>query len=151
MDNFNLGAFHILFGEKYHIESLFPLVSIKKIISASTTTSISLSSKILNTPSFLGDININIKDPLADLLYVYFTINNQRIPQPLIETEIYGYDLKENENFITLNKLLSEKPRLEMSLINNNAYALDITIELYLIKIQLKSKKECLLKVNQKE
>lgn len=140
MDNFNLEAFHVLYGNRYCIETVFPLVSIKKTITASTTTSISLLTKILNTPSFLGDININIKDPLAEVLYTYFTIDNERIPQALIEGELYGYDLKENENFITINRLLSEKPKLEISIVNGNEYDVDISIEIYLIKIQLRSK-----------
>ncbi len=138
VDNFNLEAFQVLYECKYDIETVFPLVSIKKTITASTTTKISLLTEILNTPSFLGDININVKDPLAQVLYAYFTIDNERIPQALIENELYGYDLKENENFITINRLLSEKPNLEISLVNSNSYDIDIVIELYLIKIRLK-------------
>lgn len=139
MDNFNLEAFHILYGNRYCIETIFPLVSIEKKIDKLTTTTISLLTKILNTPSFLGDININVKDPLAEILYVYFTIDNERIPQPLIEKELYGYDLKENENFITINRLLSEKPNLKISFVNSNKYNINLIIEIYLIKIQLRS------------
>jgi len=138
MDNFNLEAFNIIYGCQYRIEILFPLVSIKKTITALTTTEISLFTKILNTPSFLGDVNINVKDPLADILYVYFTIDNERVPQPLIESELYGYDLKENENFITINKLVSEKPNLKISFVNSNTYDINIIIEIYLTKLQLK-------------
>jgi len=137
--NFNLGAFNILYGCQYNIETVFPLVSIKKTIIASITTEISLLSEILNTPSFLGDININVKDPLAEILYTYFIIDNERIPQALIEGELYGYDLKENENFITINRRLSEKPNLKISIVNNNNYDVSIIIELYLTKLQLKS------------
>lgn len=139
MDNFNLEAFHVLYGNRYCIETVFPLVSIKKTITASITTDISLLSEILNTPSFLGDINISVKDPIAEVLYAYFTIDNERIPQPLIKEELYGYDLKENENFITINRLLSEKPNLKISIVNANEYNVSVVIEIYLIKIQLKS------------
>lgn len=139
MDNFNLEAFEIMYRCQYNIETVFPLVSIKKTITASITTEIELLTEILNTPSFLGDININVKDPLAEIFYVYFTIDNERIPQALIEGELYGYDLKENENFITINRLLSEKPNLKVSIVNDNDYDVSVIIELYLIKIQLKS------------
>lgn len=140
VDNFNLEAFHVLYGNRYCIETIFPLASRSKVIVKSTTTTISLLTKILNTPSFLGDININIKNPLAEILYVYFTIDNERIPQPLIKGELYGYDLKENENFITINRLLSEKPNLKISFVNDNDYNINLSIELYLIKIQIRSK-----------
>ncbi|UPO70969.1 hypothetical protein QKV40_gp15 [Varidnaviria sp.] len=140
MGNFNLGAFHILYGNKYCIETLLSLVSIKKTILESTTTPIDLLTEILNTPSFLGDININVKDPLAEVLYAYFTIDNERIPQALIREELYGFDLKENENFITINRLVSEKPNLKISIVNDNVYDINIIIEIYLTKIQLRSK-----------
>lgn len=137
--NFNLDAFNVLYPCKYNIETVFPLVSIKKTIIKSTTTEIELLTEILNTPSFLGDININVKDPLAEILYAYFTIDNERIPQALIEGELYGYDLKENENFITINRLLSEKPNLQISIVNDNDYDVSVIIEVYLTKLQLKS------------
>ncbi|DAZ90949.1 TPA_asm: hypothetical protein ES702_05912 [Lokiarchaeia virus SkuldV3] len=140
MGNFNLGAFHILYGNTYCIENLLSLVSIKKTIIASTETTISLLTEILNTPSFLGDININIKAPIAEILYTYFIIDNERIPQPLVKGELYGFDLKENENFITINRLLSEKPNLKINFVNSNSYDIDIVIEIYLTKIRLRSK-----------
>ena len=138
--NFNLGAFNILYGYQYDIIEIFPLISVKKPITSQDTTTIALNTDLLTNPSFLGTINIIVKNPLVDPIYAYFTVDNKRIPQALIKGQLYGFALKELNNSITMNVLLSEKPKLEIHITNPHAYSINVFIEIYLTKIKLKEK-----------
>lgn len=140
MDNYNLEAFHILYGERYCIESLFPIATKRKLLFALTVNTISLNTKVLNTPSFLGNIKITVKSPSVIGILTNIVIDNKRLPQPLIKGELGEYSLNENENFITINKILSENPSLKIIFNNEEVYPVYIVIELYLTKIQLRNK-----------
>lgn len=138
MDNFNLEAFHILYGNRYCIDTLLILASMSKVIMPLTETKISLNTKILNAPTFLGNIKITLETPSAVGVLLHVIIDNERLPQPMIENELGGIRLNENENSITINKLLAENPHVDLAINNEEAYLIHLIIELYLTKLQLR-------------